>query len=543
MSNDPVQGTVAATGRPPEVVPPPATRSRRPAPEVEDLPVRWREWLAIAVIVALSDLAIYRGKGFAGYAALFFVSPMLLAWGAFRPRGGAAVWLTGLLLAALAAKAIWCGSALVAGVGFALLAAFVMSLSGQTPYVLETAVFASQAIGAGYKRLSHFGRRASNSSVMQMSWLNLAMPLAALVAFGTVFVFANPDLLASVSETSELMIRRLREWLLQASPAELAFIGAAFWIVTGLLRQASGGSAIIEATAVEPQPAPAARPSPFYHAFRNTLLTVIVLFAVYLAFEFRTLWFREFPKGFYYSGYAHEGAAWLTFALALATMLLSLVFRGSVLGDPRLPGLKRLGWLWSVENFILAVAVYHRMAIYVDFNGMSPMRIVGLYGISAVVAGFALVLWKIGRQRSFGWLLRRQLWALALAVYLFALTPVDAIVVDHNVRRILAGDPAPSVQISVHPIGPEGILLLEPLLDCNDPIIREGVRAMLAERDDEAEAAAARRRELGWTAYQIADELVLQRLRADRTHWAEYAGRSQRAAALASFHTYAYQWY
>ncbi len=46
---------------------------------------------------------------------------------------------------------------------------------------------------------------------------------------------------------------------------------------------------------------------------------VILIYAVYLAFEFHTLWFRVFPKGFYYSGYAHEGAAWLTIGLVLAT--------------------------------------------------------------------------------------------------------------------------------------------------------------------------------------------------------------------------------
>jgi hypothetical protein len=229
--------------------------------------------------------------------------------------------------------------------------------------------------------------------------------------------------------------------------------------------------------------------------------------------------------------------------LALATGVLSLVFRGGVLGDPRLPRLRLLGWIWSAENFILAVAVYHRMAIYVDFNGMTPMRIVGLYGISAVVAGFALVLWKIGRERSFGWLVRRQLWTLALAVYLFAMTPVDAIVVQYNVRKILAGDPAPSVQISVHPIGPEGLLLLVPLLDCDDSIIREGVRAMLAERDEEAEAAAERRRALGWTAYQLAEDRVLKRLRADRFRWAAYRDGPLRAEALSRFKKYAYQWY
>ena len=154
-------------------------------------------------------------------------------------------------------------------------------------------------------------------------------------------------------------------------------------------------------------------PSPLYAACRNTLVTVIVLFAIYLVFEFKTLWWRVFPPGFHYSGYAHEGAAWLTVALALATLILSLAFRGSILLDPRLRALRRWAWIWSLENVLLAIAVYHRLYIYIGFNGMTRMRIVGIFGISAVLVGFLLVLWKIAHHRGFLWLLRRHLWTVA----------------------------------------------------------------------------------------------------------------------------------
>jgi hypothetical protein len=251
-----------------------------------------------------------------------------------------------------------------------------------------------------------------------------------------------------------------------------------------------------------------------------------------------------FPKGFYYAGYAHEGAAWLTVALALATVTLSIVFSGSLLRDPRLGLLRKLAWVWSIENFLLAAAVYNRLFIYINFNGLSRMRMIGLFGISAVVIGFALVLWKIAHERGFLWLLRRHLWALFATIFLFALTPIDACVVGYNVRRILAGDPAPSVQISVHPISSEGVLLLKPLVHCDDPILREGIRAMLAERQRQAETLAKQQRRLGWTSYQAADEKALQGLRADRGAWADfYSQRKRREATLRQFHDYAYQWY
>jgi hypothetical protein len=292
-------------------------------------------------------------------------------------------------------------------------------------------------------------------------------------------------------------------------PLEMLFWLAVGWVTIGLLRplmdSREGFDERRPAGVAIAQPGPA----PLYAPFRNTLVVVIVLFAVYLAFEFKTLWFRVFPKGFYYSGYAHEGAAWLTVALALATVILSLIFRGTILNDARAPRLRQLAWFWSLENILLAIAVYHRLFIYIGFNGMTRMRTVGLFGISAVVVGFILLLWKIAHHRGFVWLLRRHLWTLAIAVYLYAVSPVDALVMNYNVRRIMDGDPAPCVQICVHPISAEGLLLLRPLLECEDVMIRDGIRAMLAERHDKAESLAVRRRQDGWTAFQVADDWAI----------------------------------
>ncbi|HEV3342558.1 MAG TPA: hypothetical protein VG125_19455, partial [Pirellulales bacterium] len=44
-------------------------------------PVRWREVVAVLLLVATCDLTIYRGQGFAGYALLFLLAPVLLSCG------------------------------------------------------------------------------------------------------------------------------------------------------------------------------------------------------------------------------------------------------------------------------------------------------------------------------------------------------------------------------------------------------------------------------------------------------------------------------
>lgn len=509
----------------------------------------------VAALVVICDATIYHGKGFAGYSLLFAAAPMLLVLGSPHVRGrngsspvaGTGLGLLALMLLALSAKLLWCGSNLLIGIGFALLAAFATRLSGLSPYVLEVLVFASQTIQAGYHGAIEHGRFLSKAlqPFGRANWLNFVLPLFTLVLFSVLFVLANPDLLASFSESLRFLAEGSREWLEKYAPGpvQILFWGVVFWISVGLLRPYLRA----ESLPVSQRPlSPIAQersPAPLYSACQNVLLSVTVLFAGYLAFEFKTLWFRVFPTGFHYSGYAHEGAAWLTVALALSTVILSLIFRGDILADPRLPRLRRLAWLWSLENLVLGLAVYHRLFIYVGFNGMTRMRIVGLFGISTVLVGFLMVLWKISRNRDFLWLVRRQLWALSLAVFLYALVPVDTLVVHYNVGRILAGDPAPSVQISVHPISSEGVLHLLPLLESEDAIIREGIRALLAERHDQAEALARRWESEGWTSYQVSDERVLEGLRQASPNWASFKTPDDRATAVRRFHDYAYQWY
>ena len=108
---------------------------------------------------------------------------------------------------------------------------------------------------------------------------------------------------------------------------------------------------------------------------------------------------------------------------------------------------------------------------------------------------------------------------------------------------LMLGNLAPSVQISVHPIDSGGILALPPLLKCDDEAIREGIKAMLAERAFQVEAIEQRRATENWTSFQLADRLLLDRLRGLAAEWSPYSDSVQREAALRRYRDYAYQWY
>jgi hypothetical protein len=512
-----------------------------------NLPVPKRELLALLLFLVLADVTIYRGEGYAGLMAFVLGAPVLLPMGTKTfPRTLMAVSLV-VLLVLVSLKLLWSGNALAGFYGIVLVVAFAMELAGITPYVLQLLVFSLHLIVAGFSRLEDYFLAAKSSrwSVPRTKLLQYGLPLIAVLAFGGIFVLANPDLATQTGEWLQRAMESVSDVLSRFAPrwSEAFFWLAMAWLFAGLVKPFT--PSFLWANACHPQSEGREEPrveSAMYPAYANTLIAVIVLFIVYLVFEFQTLWLREFPEGFHYSGYAHEGAAWLTIALALATFVLSAIFRQGILDDPRLPKLRRLAWIWSALNLCLAAAVYHRLLIYVGYNGMTRMRTVGFLGITAVVFGFLLVVRKITSGRDFVWLIRRQLWVVAFAGFLYAVLPVDSLVHRYNAKRILQGDPAPSVQISVHPLDSGGYLELFPLLDSENAIIREGVRSMLAQQAIRLRKTLDERRQ-DWTGFQWADARLLERLENSRELWQRYEARDARHAAWQAFADYAFQWY
>src|SRR5262245_45475625 len=116
---------------------PPTSVTAKPRANAMPLPASVagvRELLAVTGVVALADLTIYRGSGFAGLAALFAIGPLLLLLGSRRPALNAGAWLIGAMLALLSLRLIWMGSVLGIVCGSILLVAFAMALRGQLPF-------------------------------------------------------------------------------------------------------------------------------------------------------------------------------------------------------------------------------------------------------------------------------------------------------------------------------------------------------------------------------------------------------------------------
>ncbi len=522
------------------------------------------ELLMVVVWTVAADLLIFRCRGYFAVAAFFAVAliavtvvnwlreqPMACAT---RPAAWSPTAVAGALLVLAIVRLGWEGSTSLSLVTSFVLVALVLALSNWLPTLSNMVTMVCFASFLGAERLPQLQKMSLSSRLAppRSLWLSVLFPVIAVILFGGIFILANPDLVDQVSSWINLSLTRVLDFFSQVSFWEVPFCIVAFFVGAGLLRPLiPGADDLIRRmlgdgklknveTDVEVL---GEEQNPLYTPFRNMLIALIGLFAAYLVFEFTTLWRREFPPGFYYAGYAHEGAAWLTMALALATFTLSMVFHDSMFRDLRIGRLKSLAWIWSAMNLLLAVAVYNRLLIYVGYNGMTRMRTIGFLGITLVVVGFALVIVKILRRHSLRWLIQSQLIALSLAVVLYCLFPVDYIAHRYNASQVAGGYLKPSVMIAVKPIDDEGIFPLLGLIDHPDATIRQGVRAMLADRQRQIESYS-RDTPWSWHRYQYSKTLLYQRLIDHESKWGNYL-RDPVSGELAieRFRDYAMQWY
>jgi len=537
-------------------------------PESPLIPPGWREILAILLAVVLVDATLYHGAGFAGLAVFVIGLPLLLLLGIPGVTMPASIpevipkrrrlFLLVLFFALTLItswKLLWCGFCETFLVGLFLVFGIGVLLTGQKPRLISILWYAVQAVITGDLRLASYAR-----SVKRLRWfpsktgtLAVVIPLFALIVFGVIFIFANPNLTQITREWLQEISQWLRDHLVSGFPSfwQVLIWGAAIWLMAGYLRpmifdRLRPSDLPKQETWQTQQPDTR---SGYFASYRNTLITVIVLFAIYLVFEFFTLWLRPIPEKFDYVGYAHRGAAWLTLALAISTVILSTVFQQGVYADKRASLLKTLAWVWSAENIILAIAVYHRLTIYIGYNGMTRMRMVGLLGVTAVLIGFIFVMVKIAKQRGFAWLLQRYCWTVLAMVFLHGVLPVDWIAHSYNTHRAASGDYPPTVQMCVHPNSPEGYLSMMGLMDCPDEVIREGVRAQLAGQwvrlNAENRGSGNADHKYRWTKYQIADTILYQRLADQQEKLKPYLDSlNERDAAIQRFYDYTFaQWY
>jgi hypothetical protein len=498
----------------------------RPLPKPK--PFSARELVALVLVIASADVALWNhdffGSGGFGLA-IFFAALPALTW--FAARKARMTLRFGAIAALLAAVAIRCAYHPTAGVvlsGLGLLGAFVIALRLRKTYVPElfASVFASlekfpSRVTALFQGI---GKTWAKTRVGKVSLLPIVVPLGLALAFLGVFALANPVVEHGVVVAWEAVARTIGF----PSPVRIVMWAFLFFCAAALLRPAcvrtrTADAAIVEGVATKTSALVA----------RNALVLLNAMFLLYNALDATCLWAGAPPKGVTTQAYAHQGAFWLTVALAMLTAVVGYFFRSALAHDPNAKLQRILGYAWMAQGLVLALGTYRRIAIHVAYSGLSDLRIVGILGTTLVVGGMALVAFKLHRMRSFGWLVRKQLDAFALALVLYAVMPTHYIASRVNVTRIERGEYRPLVHMFRQSDSTESAAQLLPLLDHGDLRVRQGVAALLADKRETLRKEVDE--ETSFRQKDIAERRTLAALDLAYPHIVETLGKADRGEA------------
>ncbi len=549
--------TSSALAEPEEAHEPPPTQ---PSSARDPLLMPVSVLLYVVAQVAAFDVFLYQGSGGLGYAILFGVSGLLILSGSARSLSKKLAFFVGLL-AIVTAKSAWQSSALTPWIGFALLFALASCAEGnstQLPELIRSCLASLRGVprvaASGARLLGHFVRR---SRFGRSSYLPIVVPACVTLLFLGVFGLANTVLSSWLdSAWTEIVAGLTSAYELLYAPGRfLVWVG--FAVVAAVLalpkrvgpehngRLGSDHSLDVHgATASDV----------LSRTARNTLIGVNVLFFAYAAVDVVFLWVKNaLPEGTGYSDYAREGVFWLTAALALTSLVLGIMFSGPLNSDRRAPQLKKLATVWVAQNVFLALLACQRIYIYFSFNGLTEMRIVGVFGIAVVVVGLLIVTLKIHRRRSLLWMVRWQVSSLALfGLALFTL-PTGALVSRVNVYRILAAETldeiAPAVIVSHHAPSPEGLPGLIPLLYLNNDhlpdsvnrVVREGVAGVLIR--ERGRLLRDKRRHPRWTYREFAIERALREIEVEEARLSELVSDSSSTERIRRFRELTQTWW
>lgn len=505
----PVLDAVSAPAETPPVV----------APEP---PARGVDTAVLLSSVALADFFLYPALGGTGYSLAVLAQAVLL-WG-ISPRrlSGNTVSLLGLVLV-LTLGGIWKVGVLTVVLPFLLLATLAAVQRRDLSHWLDATMAGLLSLPPGPFRIpAHIGRvirwlgeRERARGVARWA-IPVLMAVLVLAIFGSILLEANPLFATLWEKVKDLLsLEEIWNWLvdlLLPSPVRVllwVFVAA---LVAGLLRPLD-----LFGTRVEGEDQrPPERADADDLLGRTSLLSLgaaCLLFLLFDAADVLYLWVRlELPEGVTDSQYAWRGTGWLTFALALSTLLVGLATAEIGRNSRYRRTNAALALAWVGLDFFMGICVLRRIQYYVGVSGLTPLRITGFFGTCTVIAGVLLMGYKVRRGKNLVWLVRRYAVVFLAGLSLWTAFPSDMVCAKYNARRAMDGDPRTLMLLFSSRIACEGLADYVPLLDHTDPMIARGVSAYLAKRRAQEARLLPRFSDEDWRLFQLGMERTRRRL-------------------------------
>ena len=166
-----------------------------------------------------------------------------------------------------------------------------------------------------------------------------------------------------------------------------------------------------------------------------SLVVFNLIFAVQNGLDIAFLWSGAgLPEGVTFADYAHRGAYPLIATALLAGLFVLLFLRpGSATADSR--PVRILVTVWVAQNLFLVASTALRTIDYIEAYSLTRLRIAALLWMALVAGGLVLILWRLLRAQSAGWLINRNLLAAGLVLTLCSLIDLGSIAASWNVRH------------------------------------------------------------------------------------------------------------
>lgn len=470
------------------------------------------ELLALVALVVGVDLALWHdgpASGGFGLAIFFAVLPAAMFVAVRRRHLTARAGIIGALTLLVVVRSAYEATPGVVISGLALVTAFALALRKKRLFVPDLFLSALSSLGRVPSRVGAAGRgvRAlvAHTRVGHVSILPVVVPVGLVAVFLGVFALANPVVAHAVEAASAAIASVVS----LPAPGRVLFWAAVIVSGTVLLRPS-----VWTTRGSESAPAAGDAHPTSIQVARNALGGLCALFFAFLALDARFLVVGSAPTGMTTQEYAHQGAFWLTVALVMLTAVIGFFFRGALAHDPS-PGARlarSLAYVWMGQGLVLALATYRRIGIHVAHSGLSNLRIVGVLGTTLVVSGVVLALLKLRRQKTFTWLVRRQLDAFALTFVVYSLTSTHALSAAVNVQRAEHGEYRPLLHAFAQTRQAESAASYLPLLRHPDQRVREGIGSLLSEERSRLRGEVAS--QTSWGARDLASRHALAELEA-----------------------------
>lgn len=175
----------------------------------------------------------------------------------------------------------------------------------------------------------------------------------------------------------------------------------------------------------------------FYRHFKSGTLFLFALNGLLLVVNSLDFWYVWLGKAVVgpkeLSQYVHDGTFLLIFAIVLAMVVVLYYFKGQMHFFSNNKKLKQLSYFWIAQNAFMVISVAIRNLRYIDFYGLSYLRIGVFLFLLIVVAGLITMSIKVKDNKTVYYLILRNSWVVYTILLVATTVNWDVAITRYNI--------------------------------------------------------------------------------------------------------------